>query len=99
MDENNTTYQEGLQTLKETFAGDVDISALQVELPILEMICKDEYVVCFDDIWNMLKTVPEKLPLIPNVVLLVNLLLVNPATSASPERSFSLARRLKSWQR
>ena len=35
----------------------------------------------------------------PNIVNLLKLLLVNPATSASAERSFSLARRLNTWMR
>ena len=30
---------------------------------------------------------------------IIKLLLINPATSCSPERSFSTARRLKSWLR
>ena len=41
----------------------------------------------------------EELNLIPNVVLVCMLLQINPATSATPERSFSLARRSMTWQR
>ena len=37
--------------------------------------------------------------MVPNVSLLIQLLLVLPATSASAERSFSLQRRLKTWLR
>ena len=37
--------------------------------------------------------------LIPNAVVLCNLLIVNPATSCTPERSFSTARCLKTWLR
>ena len=36
---------------------------------------------------------------IPNLVKLIELLLVNPAASCTPERSFSTARRLKTWLR
>ena len=35
--------------------------------------------------------------LIPNVFVLCNLLIVNPVTSFTPERSFSTTRRLKAW--
>ena len=37
--------------------------------------------------------------LIPNAFVLCNLLIVDPATSCTPERSFSTARRLKTWLR
>ena len=37
--------------------------------------------------------------MMPNMANLSKLLLVNPATSASAEKSFSLARRLKTWMR
>ena len=37
--------------------------------------------------------------LILNVVVLCNLLIVNPATSCTQARSFSTARRLKTWLR
>ena len=35
--------------------------------------------------------------IVPNIVILLKLLLVNPASSATAERSFSLAQRLKTW--
>ena len=41
----------------------------------------------------------HQLMMMPNIVNLLKLLLVNPATSATAERSFSLARRLKTWMR
>ena len=41
----------------------------------------------------------HQLMMMPNIVNLLKLLLVNPATSVSAERSFSLARRLNTWMR
>ena len=41
----------------------------------------------------------EEKTLLPNVVRVLMLLLINPATSASAERLFSMARRLKTWER
>ena len=35
----------------------------------------------------------------PNIILAIKLFLVNPATSCTPERSFSTARLLKTWLR
>ena len=40
----------------------------------------------------------EKL-LVPNIVTICKLLLVNPATSTTPERSFSSGRNIKTWKR
>ena len=37
--------------------------------------------------------------MMPDIVNLLKLLLVNPATSATAERSFSVTRRLKTWMR
>ena len=42
---------------------------------------------------------PEERRLIGEVVIICKLLHVNPATSACTERSFSMARRLKTWLR
>ena len=56
-------------------------------------------MVCFSYIVDKLQLLPDERQLIPNIIVLCNLLLINPATSAIPERSFSLARRIKTWQR
>ena len=54
---------------------------------------------CFDDILECLDDNKDQFSLMPNIIALLKLLLVNPATSASAERSFSLERRLKTWTR
>ena len=56
-------------------------------------------VSCFDDILECLDGKKDQFSLMPNVIALLKLLLVNPATSASVERSFFLERRLKTWTR
>ena len=43
--------------------------------------------------------IPEMMAMFPNVESLVRLLLVNPASSATAERSFSGLRRLKTYMR
>ena len=55
---------------------------------------------CFKDIHRAVKgcSVATR-DLMPNIVHVVKLLLINPATSCTPERSFSTARRLKTWLR
>ena len=44
------------------------------------------------------KMLPTKFTLIP-ILTSVHLILMNPATSCTPERSFSVARRIKTWLR
>ena len=71
-----------------------------MEFDLFKTIFKDTTPVCFDDIHKHLKNMPrEERLLMPNVIIVSQLLLVNPATSATPERSFSLARRVKTWLR
>ena len=50
----------------------------------------------FSDILEHLEFLhPTKCVLIPNLLTIVHLILINPATSCTPERSFSVARRIK----
>jgi len=61
---------------------------------------KGEKVICFKEVVDRIKQMnPAQRLLIPNVVKMCQLLLVNPATTATAERSFSLARRVKTWMR
>ena len=48
---------------------------------------------------SVLKIKINQLIMMPNIIKVLKLLLVNPATSATAEKSFSLARRLKTWMR
>ena len=47
----------------------------------------------------MEETISDTRLLLPNAMIVIQLLLINPATSATPERSFSVARRIKAWLR
>ena len=71
------------------------------ELEILQAILKEsDGAVCFDDIWQNVKQLERsERALISQIVIICQLLLVNPSTTASGERSFSAARRLKTWRR
>ena len=55
---------------------------------------------CLNDVVKMFKrrNKNEKL-LVPNIITICKLLLVNPATSATPERSFSSGCNIKTWKR
>ena len=53
-------------------------------------------ILCFEDVRQHMQNRPtEDFILIPNVINIIKLVAVNPATSATAERTFSLARNLK----
>jgi len=80
------------------YKDEIDFSALEVEFNVLRAIVGANTVLCFKDIYISLKTTSSATKeMIPNIMYIVKLLLVNPATSCTPERSFSTARRLKTW--
>ena len=61
---------------------------------------KDGEFTCLDDILAKIKRLSEaKKCMISEIITPSKLHLVNPATSAAGERSFSSARRLKTWLR
>ena len=87
-----------LTSLHEMYGGKIDMDALEAN--VFQAIISNCRVGCFKDVYNKIKTCPEsEKELIPNIMHVIKLLLINPATSCSPERSFSTARRLKSWLR
>ena len=69
-------------------------------MEILQVLLKDGDNFCFDDIIVKLKELPNpEREMIKEVITFCKLILVNPATSAASESSFSTARRLKTWVR
>ena len=68
---------------------------LTIEIDTLKMILNGNIVECFDDILKCVKGQQHQLMMMLAIVNLLKLLLVNPATFATAERSFSLARRLR----
>ena len=64
------------------------------------MLLKDGDFLCLDDIIVKIKEVLSKeRKMINEDIMVCKLILVDPATSAAGERSFSTARRLKTWLR
>ena len=86
--------------LQQMYSSDVNVEQLKVEMDVLKVIMKGENPECFDDILKHLKSLKsEERELIVNIVQLCKILIVNPSTSATAERTFSLARRVKTWMR
>ena len=91
-------YQTELDALNE-YKDDFDVSALPAELLTLRTIFANEKVFHFEEIKSKIKTGTSEAEriLMVNVIKLV--ILVGAAASATRDRSFSLARRLKTWLR
>ena len=87
--------------MEKLYNDDVNISVLTAQMEILQVLLKDGDYFCFDDIRVKIKEPPNpcRTGNDKKVITLCKLILVNPATSAAGERSFSTARRLKTWLR
>ena len=82
------------------YDADIDVEDLTVELSTLKLLLKGKNVAHFYDFVKEMKLLndPER-HLLSNIMKICNLLAVNPASSATDERTFSLARRVKTWMR
>ena len=97
---NSQDKSEELKFMEILYNDDVNISVLTAQKEILQVPLKDGDYFCFDDIIVKIKELPNpEREMIKEVIMLCKLILVNPATSAAGERSFSTARRLKTWLR
>ena len=82
------------------FTTDVDVNSLSAQLCTFRVLMKEIELHCFQDILTAVKMLqPHEQLLIHNVITVCKLIQVNPATSSTGERSFSTARRIKTWQR
>ena len=82
------------------YADDVRTGYLFFQLEILKVLIKEAQINCFADVLKAVKSLTDhERHMITEVIVICKLLLVNPATSASGERSFSMARRVKTWLR
>ena len=80
--------------VEDKYSDEADIFILSTEMSLLKQIFIDN-AVCFSDIVSHLRALKKRL----NITGICNLLLVNPATYATPERSFSMARRIETCLR
>ena len=92
--------EEIVKYIREIYNEDLDEVKLQVEMDVLTIILADVNITCFADIYKKMKEIGKvEKSLIANAVVLSNLLIVKPATSCTPERSFSTSWRLKTCLR
>ena len=95
---NSEPYQTELDALNK-YKDDFDVSVLPAELLTLRAIFANEKVFHFEEIKSKIKTETSEAEriLMGNVIKMM--MLVGAAASTTPERFFSLARRLKTWLR
>ena len=89
-----------MKIVREKYATDVNMSDLNVDLVTFKVLMKDKHIEHF---YNLLKEMrllenPKKKFLV-NVCKICRILAINPASSATAERTFTLARRVKTWMR
>ena len=92
-------YTEELEFLQLKYGDEIDIELVETQLPIFKTMMVED-VSCFEDVLCRVQTwsIEEK-SIVSEIFKICKLLHVNPATTATGERSFSSARRLKTWQR
>ena len=79
---------------------DIRMEYLIPQLDIFKILMDGEKLECFSDILKAINNVDSAhASMISQVIQICVLIHVNPATSASGERPFSTARRIKSWLR
>ena len=90
-----------LKTVEKHFKNDYDEESFIAELQLLPTIFEEECPpINLEDVVKVIKSfAPEKRKLIQNVVTVIKIILTNGAISATPERSFSMLRRIKTWLR
>ena len=93
------SYGDELRRILETYSGDFDSLIISSELDLLLTIFEENSPCNFEEIIGDLQSTPQHLYLICNVITIIRLVLTNGSTSATAERSFSMARRMKTWLR
>ena len=89
-----------LQSASSFYVDDFSISALQVQLQTLRAQFENETHITLQDIIQYLKTFSDiEITIYSEVVTLLKLILVSPATNATSERTFSAMRRIKTYLR
>ena len=96
----DNNYEDELAYVFNVYKDDIDPIQVQTEAFSMPTMFQGSNCKNFLDILEHLESLhPTKCALIPNLLTIVHLILINPATSCTPERSFSVARRIKTWLR
>ena len=86
-----------LEVLETHFKDDYDADSLTLELQLLPTIIECELINLEEEIKALKSLSREKCMLVGNCVTVIRIILTAGATSATPERSFSMLRGIKTW--
>ena len=90
--------EDELAYLFNVYKDDIDRMQVRTEVYSMSTMFQGSNYTHFSDKLEYLESLhPTKRALIPNLLTIVHLILINPATSCTPERSFSVAQRIKTW--
>ena len=93
---NSQDVSSQMDYMRENYADDVRTAYLFSQLEILKVLIKDAQINCFADVLKAVKSLTDhERHMITEVIVICKFLLVNPASSATGERPFSMARRVK----
>ena len=91
-------YEDEVAYVFNVYKDDIDPIQVQMEAFSRSTIFPGSNCKNFSDILEYLESFhPTKCALIINLLTMVYLILINPATPCNPERSFSFDRRIKTW--
>ena len=97
---NKADSSKELKVLEAGFNGDFDRNQLESELHLIPAIVKQFAPVDFCEICNTFQDMDEeKRPMIRNIWTIIRIVLTSGVTSATPKRSFSMQRRIRTWLR
>ncbi|KAJ8018696.1 52 kDa repressor of the inhibitor of the protein kinase [Holothuria leucospilota] len=97
---NNEDFAQEMQFVAENYSDDINMNILEAHLAIFRVLMRNFKPTCFSEILTEVKQLSkEEQLMMQNVINVCRLLHVSPATSATGERSFSTARRIKTWLR
>ena len=93
-------YEDELAYVFNVYKDDVDPMQVQTETFLKSTMFQGSNCKNFSDILEHLESLhPTKCALISNLLTILHLISINPATPCTPERSFSVARKIKTWLR
>ena len=96
----NNNYKDELAYVFNVCKENIDPMQVQREAFSMSTMFQGSNCKLFSDILEHLESLhTTKCALIPNLLTIFRLILISPATSCNPERSFSVARRIKTWLR
>ena len=96
---NKSDYSNEFKDVVEIYGDDFDSQTLKVQLQILASTVPAEIKTIVDILLYIKELPPSEKELLNQIIVLVKLILVMPATNSTSERSFSAMRRVKTYLR